>query len=645
MGEKDSFGALSARDKRNWSQKEHAGTDAKRRKLRALETAIVIDVKLVGFEGDGSGGLAVKESDLHKYLDTLRRDMHVPVIHGEANQLSVRTKLQFHVSKPNPGLASSIHAQLASHMPSSLNASAPLPLTAVPHGATDKLVAADFSSYEASYAVYLLNPLKQRRPYAYTYGGAPGCDCLGSSYSGTGRYTWVDLTAGPVSYGPAAHGDGLVTNTTFAIPSSFGSNMHGVLLAHLASLVASAAKHLVAPAMYHHPVAFARSTEVRVVHLKGAAPGGSGGAGGGGFDLRAIEAEVKAAPDGHGLLLPKQDVVFEATALPLSRCSFCAAAYSRALRTYTQSELEPGGTLRVRQYLDSEELHHLFTEFWPEIKTAAEIQDPAFLQPGSASSGRLIPVFLLDLDAEEPVLLDRTEQAVAYHDMVIAVRTTAANFSSGFMCNGEEVLTDPSDVTRPVMAALLEAGWGVTPTHTTWSALRNRTADDFRWSVGATPFGPLACGAGGSYAQRDAARRAVLYTLLQERVADALHALEAIEAYGGEGVVLHSGSIRAEYAQRWSVLLHKLRKGCDDLGLLNHASVLYCFESAKHDVAAIERVVRGAASELQTSFACYQEPRTQVLWYLSIVLTAVGLLCLWVRRDSWLSLKNKSKRF
>lgn len=664
LGEKDTFATLPAHVKKAWSREEHPGAGAKRKRLLDLEAATVIDVKLVGFDADGAGGLTLKESDLSKYLETLRSDGHVQVLYGEENELAVRTKLRFHVSKPASGLASSIHAQVASHVPA-LNATGLAPLSAVPHMAVDELVAADFSTYEASYAVYILNPLKQRHAYAYGYGGGGGagaegggggvgCRCLGTSYSGTGRYTWVDLTAGPVSYGPAAHGDGLVTNATFVTPRSFASNMHGVLLAHLASLVASAARHLIAPAVYHHPLAFARSTEVRVVHLQGSAQahghvGGGGGGdppgGGGGFDLGAVEAKMKAAPDGHGLLLPKQEIVFATSALPLARCAFCAAAYSRALRTYTRGELGPGGALRAGQYLDSEELHHLFTEFWPEIKAAAEIQDAPFLQPGAAAPGRMIPIFLLDIDGEQPVLLDRTEQAVAYHDMVIAVRTRGANFSSGFMCNGEDIEVDPSDVTRPVLAALLESGWGVSPTHMSWSAVRNRTEVDYRWLVGRTPFGPLACGAGLSYAQRDAARRGVLYSLLHERVVDALSVLDAIEAYGGERVVLHSPAARAEYTQRWNVLLHKLRKGCDDLSLLNHASALYCLEAAGHDVRALNGIVRLAAHELQTVFTCYQEPRTQFLWYASVLLTGLGVICLWTRRESWLGLKSKSKRF
>ena len=62
----------------------------------------------------------------------------------------------------------------------------------------------------------------------------------------------------------------------------------------------------------------------------------------------------------------------------------------------------------------------------------AGVQEPAFLGPTHPSSGRLIPVFVLDLETHEGLLLDGTEQAVAYDDMVIAVRTKGAPIPSHY---------------------------------------------------------------------------------------------------------------------------------------------------------------------------------------------------------------------
>lgn len=114
-----------------------------------------------------------------------------------------------------------------------------------------------------------------------------------------------------------------------------------------------------------------------------------------------------------------------------------------AMQTYLPS-LSPDGA--VKQYLDSEELHHLLVQFWPEIKSKAigskssagtgssqtnlwlcpwlylcvcvcvgptalaGVQEPAFLSPTHPSSGRFIPVFVLDLETDQPLLLDGTEQ-------------------------------------------------------------------------------------------------------------------------------------------------------------------------------------------------------------------------------------------
>ena len=59
-----------------------------------------------------------------------------------------------------------------------------------------------------------------------------------------------------------------------------------------------------------------------------------------------------------------------------------------------------------------------------------------------------------------------------------------------------------------------QAGWGVVPTELAWSDALQQPQTDYLWSVGQTPFGPLAKGNTLSFAERDAAAQAaVLMTL------------------------------------------------------------------------------------------------------------------------------------
>ena len=48
---------------------------------------------------------------------------------------------------------------------------------------------------------------------------------------------------------------------------------------------------------------------------------------------------------------------------------------------------------------------------------------------------------------------------------------------------------DASNAARPVLAALLQGGWGVAATHQSWDPVGNRTATEWLWSPGPTVFG------------------------------------------------------------------------------------------------------------------------------------------------------------
>lgn len=90
----------------------------------------------------------------------------------------------------------------------------------------------------------------QSKPYAYTYSSGSGSDsssasftrCLGSTWQSKERYIWVDFAAGPVDYGPALSGDGLLPRGEFHPLAAFHGKPKSdkAALADLASLVYSA---------------------------------------------------------------------------------------------------------------------------------------------------------------------------------------------------------------------------------------------------------------------------------------------------------------------------------------------------------------------------------------------------------------------
>nr|CAB3468270.1 unnamed protein product [Digitaria exilis] len=155
-------------------------------------------------------------------------------------------------------------------------------LAGVPYSLVDDLVAEDYRAIsgsgpaEAVY-IYLLDLGQQPRQYAYT-AAASGTDssspgysrCLGPMWTGKDRYIWIDLGAGPVNYGPALSGDGVLPRGEFHPLAT----LHGrpksekALLADLASLVLSAYKSLLVPSL-RTPVHYEDSLLIRFVHIHG----------------------------------------------------------------------------------------------------------------------------------------------------------------------------------------------------------------------------------------------------------------------------------------------------------------------------------------------------------------------------------------
>lgn len=136
----------------------------------------------------------------------------------------------------------------------------------VPYEVVDDLIKAHLETPLSSYTIFLLNLKPQTQgKYAYVYSKSGAFShhtrCLGTLWAGKDRYVWVDLAAGPVEYGPATSGEGYVKGEMLPLASSYGAGQENTFAADLASLVWSAARMLVAPAV-RIPVQFAEDLEV-----------------------------------------------------------------------------------------------------------------------------------------------------------------------------------------------------------------------------------------------------------------------------------------------------------------------------------------------------------------------------------------------
>ncbi|XP_030530929.2 uncharacterized protein LOC115741257 [Rhodamnia argentea] len=605
--------------------------------LSALSLSVPVHVRLVGpsFPSDSS-------SLLSSFLSASLPSGHFHVIAPfsssggrPSHSLSLRHSLHLDVSHAPRSLSSSLSDALRAEIarsPSSLRS----PLLSIPYAAVDGLIRQDFEREKPVEGVYVyfldLGPQEKQYAYGYTPGdSSPGfTKCLGNIWTGRERYVWIDLAAGPVDYGPALSGDGVLPRGEFHPLAVLHGRpkSHKTLLADLASLVWSAYQVLVVPSL-RIPVPFENSLIVQFIHVYSSESRDSSG-----LDWKNIEKVFRDEVNDGGLLLGDQSLSFKEYSVNYKDCPICSFAISRATNSYTSRFLFDNYTLIVNEYLDSKRLHQILTDSADEFRRLAGFPEEDY--------GRVLPVYVFDLELNTLLLLDRYHQSVSFKDMVIAVRTKNTQTVSDYSCNGRHVFTQTRDLERPLVGSILQSMWGVSPTHLLWSSRHNNTLVDYTWSVGQTPFGPFSEISSLSFVQKDAARRNVLLTSLNYSITSAIDVLESIMSHGGDRKLLKLNR-HAEFIQRWNLFKYKLDKAVSALSHFDFEMALYYLRSSDHDLYGIHSLVYHASQELEASLVCFKDPP---LPWGSISISAVGVLAflyVWTKRDR--IFRNKRKQF
>eukprot|EP00250_Pteridium_aquilinum_P014393 c21960_g1_i1 orf=190-2199(+) len=625
----DSFLSLSAVQKRFLGQSGSFDTH-KKINLLSFETAIPITVKLVGFSSEDRAQL---ENQFTHYIDVVKRDEKVKVVGGDAHELVILTKPALTVEPTTRKLADVIYDAIEKQLekPSSL---ASANLKPVDYSVIDAIIKEDLPKPLTSYTIYLLNLRKQAQPYAYSYNWrepSPSFSkCLGSLWTGSERYMWVDLAAGPVEYGPALSGEGLLPRGDTHPLATLHSNKQGqkAFIADLASLVWSAMQMLLAPPV-RVPMHFETDMDVHFIHIQGSEQEVHSE----GLDWNLMESTF-AQESRNGLLLNRQHLRFHRHTIKMSTCAICVASILRAMRSYTSRFHFENYTLIVSDYLDSKQLHWALRHSKHELLTKAGISH--------SSAARVVPVYVFDLDQDRHLLLDRYHQAIAFRDMVIAVRTRSSQGVSDYTCNGRHVVLQSRHLERPIVGALLQTLWGVTPTHLRWSAQHNSSIVDYTWSVGQTPFGPFSDMLSLSFVQKDAASRNTLFITFNNSVSSAIEVLQSVKSHGGERKLL-GPKRHVEFMQRWHVFYFKLEKVMYSISHFDFDTALYFMKSSDHDLLRLHRLVYDAAIEVQTTLVCFKDPPFPWKPLLVFCSMVVIVLYLWLKREKLFY--NKKKQF
>lgn len=349
------------------------------------------------------------------------------------------------------------------------------------------------------------------------------------------RLSWFDLSAGPLAYGPSTEGEGVITD--YSTPSigrmlrdqtrhaqqvwesktrggsvnsevpfrpsvELDSHYRHTLLSDLALLVHKTTRALLAPPTHRWPITHAEHVRVHLifVHERRRHVEASNDPHAAHEDTATTDAASDERTQSRawsavehellGLALPGQTIEVRRHDLRFEECAQCVAAYAHSLRTSAAS-VQTDHSTPTSMHIHTHVRHHLDAT---ELKDWLEHFDSSQwgLKDDSASSAgvRVMRVFIYDLAATQPVLLDRSHQSVAFDDMVVAVQSRAAPPRDvDFECAGRDLTMDPRDASRATLAAILTAGWGIVPAYQTWSPHRNDTERDFMFATGNTPFG------------------------------------------------------------------------------------------------------------------------------------------------------------
>ena len=241
---------------RNTSAARPLGTlEDKRRRLRepAVHT-VTVEVRLVGFDGDGARAVRLGDRDFAPYLDALRSDVVARILHddppagrdvsrrGSADSLDgvaaddendasralpITTRFYFHVTRASPKLNAAVEAairdadrvevrlvRLARRFPRPRVARARASrgggrrLGPGPPPVLLRVYRVPFSTRTHPAIARTRTRTAPRRSPAGQRGreGQPGCP--GQLWVSSERRVWFDLTAGPSSYGPRRGGEG-----------------------------------------------------------------------------------------------------------------------------------------------------------------------------------------------------------------------------------------------------------------------------------------------------------------------------------------------------------------------------------------------------------------------------------------------------
>ncbi len=685
------FEQLSEQELRDhWSKDNGDSLRTKATKLAKMEVATMIEVRLVGMRADGNLDLNVGEAELLKYLEasSSRGSKTAHILHpkdGKSHDLPFTTHFFYRVSHANQKLASDITQAIQKYIDANQDVRESKDIR-IPYDVVDDVIARDHEDNKIGYAFYILNPfLPSKGVDTFSYkisqlssatwddsrnfssptnllsARSVDADCGVSSWAGQRGYGWIDLSSGPTAYGPKTNGEGIVLPGTVPRPDdvfaeflsqkkikTMNVNLNSKqrqFVAQLAAQTVGFAHSMVGPSIHKFPVNFMKEIVIQIViihdklhdfanhdhHHDGEEPKE-----GNGDDPKV--AKDKGQEDMwdavqtalSSLALPGQRVRVYTYHVRFEECELCVSAFTHALKVHSSPVADPaqgGLRMQMHSYLDSAELkdwlEHFDHMFWG-------MNMPSVMPMGVQGSGesRILTAFVFDLSSEQMLLLDRFHQAVAFDDMVIAIQTKAPEAMVDQTCNGKPARFLPSDSSRAVAAALLQAGWGVSATHEAWNPVLAASETNYQWAVGHTPFAHFSSLKTLSFAIRDAAFRNIIYSDLNDTMTGLHHLLRHFASFELEIQDALDPDEHLIFLRRLNVLSYKLEQSNHFLAVANFQQSILYSRSAISDLKSLHVLVDAASHHVAPKAVCGPAKAAGLQAWLNYLLRSVQAVAL-----------------
>ncbi|KAF2076821.1 hypothetical protein CYY_001849 [Polysphondylium violaceum] len=489
-----------------------------------LKHDIKINIKLIGFD-------SLESEELEKLLNHLDNENSPSILYPKVGKLElIKQKYQYNVSLATQQftdrLSSSLDRALQEAFEKKIDNGNGLGLIA--YDVIDDLLSQEYRiSKSNQYTLYLLNLEHPERSshiksFKYTYSQLNHSEYINQNSqnyvdinrycttkmwqskaiaskfnsienqesSGQGRYTWIDLGADISTYGPLTKGTGTILPET--LPQS--NNQFIRKLLDIAGWIHQTSKQLITPPIYWIPEHYGwEQTEIQLImvhdHKVGIKEVSER------LDWEMIQEQLKSIP-----LATTQKIIFTKRELSLLDNVYVAQAKQAALRVYHS------GSKGTQQYLDSKELHIWLKQHLSNLIPNYDHQ----------SNHLIVPVFVFDISYKDILLLDRTNQAVSFQDMVIAIQTQTPNrIRIDFQCDKKSLSLDSTDATKPILSSLLQTIWGITPTHLVLTKNSKNIDNNYLWSFGNSVFSSFSTSKELSFSQTDSAIRNLLYFHIQ----------------------------------------------------------------------------------------------------------------------------------